>query len=83
MLLKWKAACSAIPHAPLENQTNPERFLKAIGQGLGHTSVLNLFHFKEAADQETALHKRGECSAISAIHTGMQVQAMFYTIREH
>lgn len=78
----WGAARSAIPHAPLENQTNPERFVKAIGQGLEHTFVLNLFHFKEVADQETALHKRRGCSAISAIHTGMHVQTMFYTVRE-
>lgn len=79
----WGEACSAIPRAPPQNQTSSERFVKAIGQGREHPFVLNLFHVKEVADQETALHKRRGCSTVSAIHTGMQVQTTFYTIREH
>lgn len=73
-------ACSAFPRAPPKKQTNPESFLKAIGQGLEHLFVLNLFHVKGVVDQETALHKRG-CAAVSAIHTGMHVQ-LFITMRE-
>lgn len=74
-------AFSAFPRAPPKKQTNPERFLKAIGQGLEHPFVLNLFHVKGVVDQETALHKRRGRSAVSAIHTGMHVQC-FITIRE-
>ena len=79
----WGEACSAIPCAPPQNQTNSKRFVKAIGQGLAHPFVLNLFHVKKVADQETVLHKRRGCSTVSTIHTGMHVQTMFYTIREH
>lgn len=74
-------ACSAFPRAPPKKQTNPESFLKAIGQGLEHLFVLNLFHVKGVVDQEIALHKRRACAAVSAIHTGMHVQ-LFITMRE-
>lgn len=87
MLSKWKAHgekhALPSPTLPPKTQTNSDRFVKAIGQRLEHHFVLNLFHVKDVADQEAVLHKRRGCSTVSAIHMGMHVQPMLYTIREH
>lgn len=57
--------------------------MKAVEQRTEDPSDFNLFHVKEGADQETALHKSRGYSTLSAIHTGMYVQTMLYKIREH
>ena len=53
----WGEACFAISHAPPKNQKNSERFVKAIGQGLEHPFIFNLFHGKVVADQETEMKR--------------------------
>lgn len=64
-------------------KSDSERFVKAVEQRAEDPSDFNLFHIKEVADQETALHKSRGCSTLSAIYTGTYVQTMLYKIREH
>lgn len=61
-------------------KSDSERFVKAVGQGPEDPSDLNLFHVKEVADQETALHKPRGCSTLC--HLYGNVQTMLYKIRD-
>lgn len=85
MLLKWKSRGEKhiLPSPMFPTKSYPERFVKAAGQRPEGPSDLNLFHVKEVAEQETALHKPRRCSTLSAIYIGMHVQIMLYKIREH
>lgn len=57
--------------------------MKAVEQRAEDPSDFNLFHVKEVADQETALHKSRGCSTLSAIHTETYGQTILYKITEH